>query len=68
MNQQQVCEKFFWHVRANFKSQKQAANHFNISAPYMSQICSGKKAPTEEMLAAIGLQAVISYEPLELPK
>lgn len=66
MNQKQVCEKFFWWQRGQFKGHKQTAAHFGVSVGYVSQVCCGRKAPNETMLKAIGLQLVVSYEPLPL--
>ncbi|WP_337843554.1 helix-turn-helix transcriptional regulator [Rheinheimera sp.] len=59
----QVCEKLFWHFRGKFKTQKDAGDHYGVSASFISAVVNGKKSPTQKMLSDLGLVKVVQYFP-----
>lgn len=61
----EVGDKFFWWQRAKFRDQNECAEHFNVSASFISGVCRGSKKPNQEMLDAIGYKSVSGFVPLE---
>ena len=51
-----VCNKFFWHVRNNFKTQTEAAEHYGVTDKYISGIVREVSPPNEVMLQDIGFE------------
>jgi Helix-turn-helix len=57
----QVLQKVKRYV-ANFESQKLAAAALDISPQHLSDILSGRRAPAESLLAAIGVKRALTYQ------
>lgn len=55
LTREQFAEYFFLHVRRRFKRQKLAAEFYGCSDAMISAIANGRKPPTKEMLADIGV-------------
>lgn len=50
----EICDKFFWHVRSKFRTQKEAATHYGVTSAFISAVCRGKKLPNDQMTADLG--------------
>jgi hypothetical protein len=57
----EVKEKIFWYFRRNFKTQSEAAEKYQCSTAFISAVATGRKPPTERMLADIGIKKVSGY-------
>ena len=55
LTREQFAEYFFLHIRRRFKRQKVAAEFYGCSDAMISAIATGKKPPTKEILADIGV-------------
>lgn len=54
-------ERFGRYINKRFRRQVLAATHYDVSAPFISAVVNGKKGPTAEMLADMGLKKVSGY-------
>ncbi len=54
----EVAERFFWHVRRNYRNQTEAADHYNVSKGFISMVTGGHSRPNEAMLNDLGLMKV----------
>lgn len=57
----EVKEKVFWYFRRNFKNQSEAATKYQCSIAFISAVATGRKPPTERMMADIGIRKVSGY-------
>jgi len=48
-----------WWVRQNFLTMGEAAESLGVSASFLSQVQSGRKPVTKEIMARMGLERVI---------
>lgn len=49
-------------------TQQAVAQHFGMSAVYLSDIITGKKQPGKKVLDAIGVERVVTYREKEQPE
>lgn len=50
------------HIQMNYKTQKEAADKWNVSPSFVSAVLSGAKRPTSDMLSEIGYKCA-EYSP-----
>lgn len=60
-----IADKFFWHVRSNFKSQTEAAKHYGVSNHFISVVCRGVRMPNKKMLNDIGYKKETVFVPVK---
>lgn len=60
MDREQMVRAIKSHIRNNYETQNDAAAAWGISAPTLSRVLNHKILPTEQMLAAVGLEMVKS--------
>jgi hypothetical protein len=60
-NKEQMCEKFKRYVRLNFDRQGDAAAHYDKWPSVISEIISGSRSPSKEMLTDLGYKKVTKY-------
>ena len=55
-NRVDVAKEFFWYLRSNFKTQAEAAAHFNVCASTLSNIQNGKQDLKPRMAEELGYE------------
>jgi predicted XRE-type DNA-binding protein len=58
MDKQQFCEVLRMHIAKKHRRQAAAARAWGVSESFVSQVLSGKKLPTDAMLADAGYKQV----------
>ena len=62
-----VREKFFWYVRSNYRTHKEAASHYKVSPAFISAVARGNRGPNEAMLKDMGLKEISGYRVVSPP-
>tara|TARA_R110000803_G_scaffold210440_2_gene282231 strand:- start:9292 stop:9540 length:249 start_codon:yes stop_codon:yes gene_type:complete len=55
-NRIDIAKEFFWYVRSNFKTNAEAARHFNVSHTTLSYIVNGKQDLKPRMVDELGYE------------
>lgn len=61
ITEEQVSEKVFWYLRANYKTLKDASIDIGCSSAYLSAVQTGAKQPSKKILDIIGVEKKTVY-------
>ena len=61
IKQEDLNEMMFWHFRRNWRTAQEAAEHYQCTPQFISNVQNGRALPNEKMRRELGIRLVQGF-------